>query len=37
MILKSYILEKDFNYFENYKIFLFYGEKQGLKKNLRKS
>ena len=35
MILKSYILEKNFNYFENYKIFLFYGENQGLKKEFK--
>ena len=35
MILKSYILEKDFNYFENYKIFLFYGENQGLKQEFK--
>ena len=35
MILKSYILEKDFNYFEYYKIFLFYGENQGLKKEFK--
>ena len=35
MILKSYILEKDFNYFENYKIFLFYGENQGLKREFK--
>ena len=35
MILKSYILEKNFNYFENYKIFLFYGENQGLKQEFK--
>tara|TARA_B100000686_G_scaffold347911_1_gene437705 strand:- start:404 stop:1402 length:999 start_codon:yes stop_codon:yes gene_type:complete len=35
MILKSYILEKDYNYFENYKIFLFYGENQGLKREFK--
>ena len=35
MILKSYILEKNFNYFENYKIFLFYGENQGLKREFK--
>ena len=35
MILKNYILEKNFDYFENYKIFLFYGENQGLKKEFK--
>jgi DNA polymerase-3 subunit delta len=35
MIFKSYILEKNFNYFDNYKIFLFYGENQGLKKEFK--
>ena len=35
MIFKSYILEKNFNYLDNCKIFLFYGENQGLKKEFK--
>ena len=35
MILKSYILEKSVNDLSNYKISLFYGENEGLKKNFR--
>jgi len=35
MILKSYILEQSFQSINNYKLFLFYGENQGLKKEFK--
>jgi len=35
MILKSYILEQSFQSIDNYKLFLFYGENQGLKKEFK--
>ena len=35
MIFKSYIVEQNFSKIENCKIFLFYGENQGLKKDLK--
>ncbi len=35
MIFKSYILEESINQLSNYKMFLFYGENQGLKKELK--
>ena len=35
MILKSYNLEKNLKTIENYKIFLFYGENEGLKKDFK--
>jgi len=35
MIFKSYILEQDIQSTVNYKIFLFYGENQGLKKEFK--
>jgi len=36
MIFKSYILEKDLNKIKNCKIFLFYGENEGLKQDFKK-
>ena len=36
MIFKSYILEQDIKIINNQKIFLFYGENQGLKKEFKK-
>ena len=36
MIFKSYILEQDIEIVNNQKIFLFYGENQGLKKEFKK-
>ena len=36
MIYKSYLLEENFEPFNNLKIFLFYGENQGLKKEFKK-
>ena len=35
MIFKSYILEQNLEQISNYKIFLFYGENQGLKKEFK--
>ncbi len=35
MIFKSYILEQSFQSINNYKLFLFYGENQGLKKEFK--
>ena len=35
MILKSYNLEKSLRTLEKYKIFLFYGENEGLKKDFK--
>ena len=35
MIFKSYILEQNIQTVKNYKIFLFYGENQGLKKEFK--
>ena len=37
MIHKSYILEKNIETLNNYKIFLFYGENQGLKKEFKEN
>ena len=37
MIFKSYILEQNIQPANNYKIFLFYGENQGLKKEFKKN
>ena len=37
MIFKSYILEQDIQPANNHKIFLFYGENQGLKKEFKKN
>jgi len=37
MIFKSYILEQNIQAANNYKIFLFYGENQGLKKEFKKN
>ena len=36
MIFKSYILEQDIEIVNNQKIFLIYGENQGLKKEFKK-
>ena len=36
MIFKSYLLEQKSDPFYKYKIFLIYGENQGLKKDLKK-
>ena len=35
MIFKSYILEQNIKPANNHKIFLFYGENQGLKKEIK--
>ena len=35
MIFKSYILEQNFQPINNCKVFLFYGENQGLKKEFK--
>ena len=35
MIFKSYILEENFEPIKNLKLFLFYGENQGLKKEFK--
>ena len=35
MIYKSYILEQSFESINNCKLFLFYGENQGLKKEFK--
>ena len=35
MIFKSYILEQNIQSIDNHKIFLFYGENQGLKKEFK--
>ena len=35
MILKSYNLEKSLKTLEKYKIFLFYGENEGLKRDFK--
>ena len=35
MIFKSYILEQNIKNIEKYKIFLFYGENVGLKKDFK--
>ena len=35
MIFKSYILEQDIKKIENYRMFLFYGENHGLKKDFK--
>ena len=35
MIYKSYLLEENFDPLNNLKIFLFYGENQGLKKEFK--
>jgi DNA polymerase III subunit delta len=37
MIFKSYVLEQNLKTFDNFKIFLFYGENQGLKKEFKES
>ena len=37
MIFKSYILEQNIQFTTDYKIFLFYGENQGLKKEFKKN
>ena len=37
MIFKSYILEQDIKKIENYRMFLFYGENHGLKKNFKEN
>ena len=37
MIFKSYILEQNIQTVNNHKIFLFYGENQGLKKEFKKN
>ena len=36
MIFKSYIIEQNIEIANNQKIFLFYGENQGLKKEFKK-
>ncbi len=36
MIFKSYLLEQNSDFFNKYKVFLFYGENQGLKREFRK-
>ena len=35
MIIKSYIIEKSFDELNKFKLILFYGENEGLKKNFR--
>ena len=37
MIFKSYILEQDIKKIENYRMFLFYGENHGLKKDFKEN
>ena len=37
MIFKSYILEQNIKKIENYRMFLFYGENHGLKKDLKEN
>ena len=37
MIYKSYILEQNISNINKYKIFLFYGVNQGLKKDLKEN
>ena len=37
MIFKSYILEQNIQFTTDYKIFLFYGENQGLKKEFKEN
>ena len=37
MIFKSYIVEQNIQCLSGYKIFLFYGENEGLKRDLKKN
>ena len=37
MIFKSYIVERNIQCLSGYKIFLFYGENEGLKRDLKKN